>query len=199
MSTFGPISLSGQRVRLRPLTLADHPALCEIGLVEELWQDTTIKVQTSADMLCYVQNGLREQAEGTCLPFVIIESSGNQIIGTSRYHGINKIQRRLEIGFTWIAIPWQRTAVNTEVKYLMLKHAFEQCGCVRVQFKADTSNQESRRALLRIGAMEEGVLRSYVISEHKGLRDLVVFSIISSEWPHVKTKLEALLSKYDDR
>jgi len=199
MSTFEPINLNGQHVRLRPLTLTDHPALCEIGLAEELWQDTTIRVQTSADMLRYMQNALREQAEGTCLPFVIIETSGNQIIGTSRYHSINKIHQRLEIGFTWIAIPWQRTAVNTEVKYLMLKQAFEQWGCVRVQFKAGTGNHRSRRALLRIGATEEGVLRSYVISEHKGLCDLVVLSIISSEWPQVKTKLEAVLKKHDDR
>ncbi len=199
MSTFEPISLNGQHVRLRPLTLADHPTLCEIGLAEELWQDTTIRVQTSADMLRYLQNALREEMEGTCLPFVIIETSRNQIIGTSRYHSINKIHQRLEIGFTWIAVPWQRTAVNTEVKYLMLKHAFEQWDCVRVEFKADSGNQKSRRALLRIGATEEGVLRSYLISEHKGPRDLVVFSIISSEWPDVKTKLEALLSKHNDR
>jgi RimJ/RimL family protein N-acetyltransferase len=101
----------------------------------------------------------------------------------------------LEIGFTWIAVPWQRTSVNSEAKYLMLKHAFEAYQCVRVEFKADASNEPSCRALMRIGARREGVLRQYMISNHKGVRDLALFSIIDREWPGVKANLEKMLQR----
>jgi RimJ/RimL family protein N-acetyltransferase len=162
-------------------------------LDERLWRRTTIRLQTPEDMRDYVQTALRGQAEGSALPFVIVEKGSDRIIGTSRYHHINPAHRRLEIGFTWIALPWQRTGVNTEAKYLMLKHAFEQYRCVRVEFKADASNEQSRRALTGIGAKPEGILRQYMISSHKGVRDLALFSMIDSEWPQVKAHLEKKL------
>jgi RimJ/RimL family protein N-acetyltransferase len=189
-----PITLEGARIRLAPLSLAHHARLCEIGLDEQLWRSTTIQLQTSEDMLRYIQTALQNQAEGNTLPFVIIEKGSDKVVGTTRYHGINQAHRRLEIGFTWIAAEWQRTGVNTEAKYLMLKHAFEQYKCVRVEFKADFSNEQSSRALIRIGAKQEGVLRKYMMSGHRGARDLILFSIIDTEWPEVKSNLESRLS-----
>lgn len=193
MMSVEPVTLEGVYIRLIPLSFDHHPQLCEVGLDEELWRLTTIRLQTPEDMLKYMQTALRGQAEGVALPFVIIEKSSGKIIGTSRYHNINRRARRLEIGFTWIAVEWHRTPVNTEAKYLMLKHAFEEYQCVRVEFKADASNERSCRALIRIGAKQEAILRNYVVSSHKGLRDLVLFSIIDTEWPDVKVALEQKL------
>lgn len=130
---------------------------------------------------------------GTALPFVIIDLATGRLVGTTRFHSIVPDHKRLEIGFTWIAVPWQRTAVNTEAKYLMLRHAFETMGFIRVEFRADAENDQSRRALVRIGAREEGVLRRYRISARRGIRDLAVYSIVDSEWPQVRNRLETLL------
>ncbi|MEN3335348.1 MAG: N-acetyltransferase [Blastocatellia bacterium] len=190
-----PVTLEGLHIRLAPLTLSHHAALCEVGLDERLWQLTTIRLKTAEDMFRYIQAALQAQAEGLALPFVMIDKASEQIVGTSRYHHINPTHRRLEIGFTWIAVPWQRTRVNTEAKYLMLKQAFEAYQCVRVEFKADASNEPSCRALLRIGARQEGILRQYVVSNHKGVRDLALFSIIDREWPEVKANLEKMLQR----
>jgi RimJ/RimL family protein N-acetyltransferase len=188
-----PLTLKGAHIRLEPLLLSHHSDLCQIGLDKRLWQSTTIRLQTPDDVLSYIQNALQAQIEGTAVPFVIIENSSNQIIGSTRYHSINQIHRRVEIGFTWIAVEWQRTVVNTEAKYLMLRHAFEELGCVRVEFKADSSNEQSRNALIRIGAKHEGILRSYLISPHKGVRDVALFSITTDDWPTVKTNLKKKL------
>lgn len=188
-----PVTLEGQHIRLDPLSLSHYPQLCEVGLDARLWQHTTIRLQTPEDLLGYIQTALQGQASGNSLPFVIIEKTSAKVIGTSRFHQINTAMRRVEIGFTWIAVPWQRTLVNTETKYLMLRHAFEELHCVRVEFKADHENEPSLRALLRIGAKQEGILRQYVISRHKGVRDLVLFSILDPEWPAVKADLEKKL------
>lgn len=190
-----PITLEGNHIRLAPLGLSHHAELCEVGLDQRLWRLTTIRLETSEDMLGYIQTALHEQAEATALPFVMIEKSSEKIIGTSRYHNINPTHRRLEIGFTWVAIAWQRTRVNTEAKYLMLKQAFEQYGCVRVEFKADAGNAPSCGALLALGAKQEGILRQYMISSHKGVRDLALFSILDGEWPEVKANLETKLQR----
>lgn len=193
MISVEPITLEGAHIRLAPLSLAHHARLCEIGLDEQLWRSTTIQLQTSEEMLKYIQSALQSRDEGNALPFVIVEKDSDKVVGATRYHSINQLHRRLEIGFTWIAVGWQRTVINTEAKYLMLKHAFEQCGCIRVEFKADRSNEQSCRALIRMGAKQEGVLRKYMMSDHKGARDLVLFSVIDSEWPEVKANLERKL------
>ena len=193
MINIEPTVLEGVHIRLAPLTIAHHIDLCEVGLDERLWRYTTIRVQTKEDMLWYIETALQEQAAGTALPFVILVKNSGKVIGTTRYHSINKMHRRLEIGFTWIAVECQRTCVNTEAKYLLLKQAFEQYGCIRVEFKADSSNEPSCRALLRIGATQEGILRNYVISSHKGARDMALFSILDSEWAEVKANLERKL------
>ena len=193
MDYLKPTTLEGTHIRLVPLTLSHHSRLCEIGLDDRLWRFTTIRVETPEDMLLYVQTALDEQSLGNCLPFVIVEKRSGQIIGTTRYHSINKAHARLEIGFTWIAPPWQRTTANIEAKYLLLKRAFEEIGCVRVEFKADCSNEQSCQALLGIGAKQEGILRNYVVSNHKGTRNLALFSVIDSDWPEVRDKLETKL------
>lgn len=188
-----PIALEGVYVRLAPLALTHHQQLCAIGLDPTLWQSTTIRVQTPAEMLDYIHTALESQAAGTSLPFVIVLQATGQVVGTTRYHSIVRDHRRLEIGFTWIGVSWQRTPVNTEAKYLLLTHAFEHYGCQRVEFKADSGNERSCRALLRIGATQEGTLRQYMFSPHKGVRDVAIFSIIDSEWPQVKAQLERRL------
>lgn len=170
------------------MDLAHHTALSKIGLDPALWRYTTIRVETSADMRQYMESALAAQAAGTALPFVIELRATGEIVGTTRYHSIVREHRRLEIGFTWIAAPWQRTAVNSESKFLLLQHAFETLGCQRVEFKAAAENEPSRRALLRLGATEEGTLRQYVLSKHKGPCDVRVFSIVAGEWAAIKAR-----------
>jgi N-acetyltransferase len=190
-----PAILEGSRVRLLPLEPSHHSALCNAGLDERLWQRTTIQVRTADEMRDYMQFALDAQSAGTALPFVIKEKSTSQLIGSTRFHSYNPAHRRIEIGFTWLAIPWQRTGANTESKLLMLTHAFESVGCLRVGFKADVDNTLSRRALERLGATFEGILRHYMISPRTGPRNVTIYSILASEWPHVKTLLEAKLAR----
>jgi RimJ/RimL family protein N-acetyltransferase len=188
-----PITLEGATIRLVPLALTHHPQLCAVGLDPALWQQTTIRVQTPAEMLRYLQTALDGQAMGTALPFAIMMQATGELVGTTRYHSIVRDHRRLEIGFTWVGRPWQRTPVNTESKYLLLKHAFEHYRCQRVEFKADSQNERSCQALLRIGATREGTLRQYMLSSHRGVRDVALFSIIDTEWLQVKAQLEQRL------
>src|SRR4051812_40293591 len=162
-----PVTLEGSVVRLVPLTLQDHPRLCAVGLEPSLWEATTIRVATDAEMLDYVRSALAQREAGTALPFAITLRDGGTVVGTTRFHTIAPQHRRVEIGYTWVGVPWQRTAVNTESKYLLLRHAFEHWGCQRVEFKADAANERSRNALLRIGATHEGVLRQHLLSAHR--------------------------------
>ena len=192
-----PVVLEGTHVRLEPLSLAHLEQLCNVGLDQELWKITMTLIHTPEEMKQYIETALRWQSEGTALPFAIIEKSSNSAVGSTRYGNIDIANRRLEIGWTWVARAWQRTAVNTETKYLLLKHAFETLGCMRVEFKTDSINQQSRNALLRIGAKEEGIFRSHMITPFGRIRHSVYFSIIDSEWPQVKHRLETML--YDRR
>ncbi len=171
-----------------------HPALCRIGLEPELWRLTTIAVETPQEMEAYIAKALAARDAGTAIPFVIQLADGT-IVGTTRFHSLVEEHRRLEIGFTWIASEWQRTFVNTEAKYLMLRHAFEERGIEWVEFRCHADNEPSRRALLRIGATEEGVLRRFMVSQRLGPRDVRLFSIIAPEWPAVREKLEGLLAR----
>src|SRR5690349_8850146 len=126
-----PITLDGRFIRLMPLSMSHHERLSAIGLEPALWQHTTIHVQTPEEMQRYIQTALDAQAAGTALPFVIALQPAGEIVGTTRYHSIVREHRRLEIGFSWVGRPWQRSPVNTEAKYLLLKHAFEQADCQR--------------------------------------------------------------------
>jgi N-acetyltransferase len=188
-----PVTLEGEFVQLVPLSVEHLPQLCAIGLEPTLWQATTIRVQTPEEMAAYVRAALDGAATGTALPFAIILKETGAVVGTTRYHSIAPVHRRLEIGFTWVGLPWQRTAVNTESKYLLLQHAFEVWRLQRVEFKSDCENERSCRALLRLGATQEGILRNYMGSEHRGPRDVAIFSIIDSEWSQAKARLEAML------
>jgi len=189
-----PIILQGHHVRLVPMTAEHVPALWEAGRDPDLWRLTTNQPASEADMRVYVDAALRAQAAGTALPFVTTEAATGRVVGSTRFGSVEPAHRRAEIGWTWIAAPWQRTAINTEAKYWMLRHAFESLGCVRVELKTDVLNERSRRAILRIGATEEGILRRHMITDSGRMRDTVYFSILDDEWPDVKARLEQRLA-----
>lgn len=187
------VILEGRYVRLEPLTLGHAKALSEVGLDEELWRWIPVPVRTPEEMKAYVQTAVKDQAAGTCLPFAQIEKATSRVIGSTRYANIEREHRRVEIGWTWVARQWQRSAINTEAKYLLLRHAFETLGCRRVELKTDSLNERSRAAILRIGARQEGIFRNHMITASGRVRHSVYFSIIDSEWPEVKSRLEARL------
>ncbi len=195
--TFGPVTLQGSHVRLEPLSSEHLDGLCEFGLDPELWRCTTTRLRTREDMIDYVETALQSEQQGTARPFATISLESGQVIGCTRFGNIDLHNRHVEIGWTWVGVPWQRTAVNKEAKYLMLRHAFEVLGCIRVEFKTDSINERSRRALLRIGAKEEGTLRNHMIVQDGRYRHSVFFSVIDSEWPEVKSNLEAKLLSAD--
>jgi RimJ/RimL family protein N-acetyltransferase len=153
-----------------------------------------VSIRTRDDLRRYIETALEWQRAGTALPFATVLRSENRIIGTTRFANIDRAHRRSEIGWTFIAKPWQRSAANTEAKYLMLRHAFEVLRCIRVEFKTDALNTVSRKAIARIGAKEEGTFRSHMITETGRVRDTVYFSIVESEWPAVKRELETKLA-----
>jgi len=185
--------LEGTHVRLEPLTLDHLDSLCEVGMDDDVWRFFPKPVHSRDDMRDFIQTALQWQADGTAIPFATVDRSTQRAIGSTRFMNIDKPNRHVEIGATWVARLWQRTAVNTEAKYLMLRHAFEQLGCIRVELKTDELNQRSRDAILRIGAKQEGIFRNHMVCEGSRLRNSVWFSIIDSEWPGVKASLEEKL------
>ncbi len=191
-----PVILEGTHVRLEPLSLERHlPQLIEIGLEPELWRWTIVWIRTADDVRRYVERALHDQVAGHAVPFATVERSSGRVVGSTRFGAIAVPHRRVEIGWTWIARPWQRTPVNTEAKYLMMRHAFEAWGCVRVELKTDVRNERSRRAMLRLGCREEGVYRKHMITERGAPRDTVYYSVVDDEWPAVKARLEGLLRR----
>jgi N-acetyltransferase len=189
-----PITLEGLMVRLEPLSLSHHAALCETGLDFDLWRWGQQNIRTPQDMRVYIEQALGEQARGTSLPFATIDRASGKAIGSTRYLNIDAANLRVEIGATWLAKRWHHTGTNTEAKYLMLRHAFEKLGCMRVELKTDSLNQRSRDAILRLGAKEEGLLRNHMLTWSGRVRHTVYYSIIDSEWPEVKARLERKLS-----
>lgn len=187
------ITLEGKYVRLEPLTLNHHAALCEVGLDADLWRWTLTPIETPDELRRYIETALEEQARGVSLPFATIEKQTGRTVGSTRFGNIDRANRRLEIGWTWVARNWQRTVINTEAKYLMLRHAFDTLGAIRVEFKTDSLNDRSRRAILRLGAKEEGTFRNHMIVHDGRLRHSVYYSIINSEWPSVRATLEKRL------
>ena len=188
-----PVILEGRHVRLEPLALKHAAGLAAAGLDEDLWKWIPTPVRSAEEMNAYVQTALNEEAKGSALPFVLIETSTGCIIGSTRYGNIDRDHYRVEIGWTWVARQWQRTAINTEAKYLLLRHAFERLKCIRVELKTDSLNERSRAAILRIGAREEGTFRNHMITASGRIRHTVYFSILDGEWPEVKARLEAKL------
>ena len=189
-----PVTLEGQYVRLEPLAKAHMAGLAEVGLEEELWRWIPTRVRTREEMAAYIETALNEQEQGVALPFAIVEKATGRAIGSTRYGNIDRTHHRVEIGWTWVARERQRTAMNTEAKYLLLRHAFETLGCVRVELKTDSLNERSRAAILRIGALEEGTFRNHMITASGRIRHTFYFSIIDSEWPAVKARLKAKLN-----
>lgn len=187
------MTLRGSTVVLEPLRIEHAEPLAEIGLEPELWRWIPAAVTTRDDMRAYVAKALEEQSRGVSLPFVIIAQG--HLAGSTRYGNIDLVNRRLEIGWTWIAPGYQRTAVNTEAKLLLLTHAFERLGVNRVELKTDALNQKSRTAIARLGAVEEGTFRKHIVTESGRVRDTVYYSIIDTEWPTVKRRLETWLHR----
>lgn len=171
-----------------------HGALCEVGLDPSLWVWTVGLVKSPQDMREYMIAALDAQAAGTAVPYVTVERASGKVVGSSRFMNIDRANRRVEIGSTWVAPAWQRTVVNSEAKYLMLRHAFETLGCIRVELKTDSLNEQSRRAILRIGAKEEGTFRNHMICYDGRVRHSVYFSITDAEWPTVKAGLAGRLA-----
>lgn len=189
-----PVILAGRHMRLEPLGLQHVEALAVAGADPAIWTWYPQRNDTLEAMRVFVQTALDWQAAGTALPFVQIDLASGRAIGSTRFAMVDAPNRRAEIGWTWLAPAFQRSAANTESKYLLLRHAFETLGLVRVEFKTDSLNLASRRALARIGAFEEGIFRNHMIVQGGRLRHSVYFSVIDSDWPAVKASLERKLA-----
>ena len=190
-----PVTLYGKRVRLEPMRSDHLDPLSVAGAYEELWKWTRTYAHTRESMRRYVEEALAHARAGTALPFVTIDRASGKIIGSTRFANFDHENRHVEIGWTWITPAFQRTHVNTEAKYLMLCHAFEQWGCARVELKTDVLNEKSRNAMLRMGAKEEGVLRKHVLAHGGRWRDTIYYSILDTEWPEVKSFLVNALER----
>ena len=186
-------TLTGPRILLRPLLASDAPALIEAAADGELWNLPFTVVPSAETVDAYIGNALAGQAAGTVMAFATVLQDTGRVIGSTRFWKIDRINRKLEIGSTWISASWQKSFVNTEAKHLMLRHAFEEMACVRVQFTTDEINAKSRAAILRLGAKQEGIVRHERIMPDGRKRNSVRFSIIDDEWPAVKQQLETRL------
>ena len=180
-------------MRLEPMRRDHLAALTEAGRYDELWKWTTAKATTEETMADYMEAALAQADALTALPFVTIDKLSGCVVGSTRFGNIDPVNRRTEIGWTWISPQFQRTYVNSEAKYLMLRHAFEVWNCVRVELKTDVLNEKSRAAMLRLGAVEEGVLRRHILTHSGRFRDTIYYSILDDEWPAIRARLEAQL------
>ena len=191
-----PLTLEGSVVRLEPIRPEHAELFWEVAKndLEDIFRWIPYSMKTPEDFQRLIDKSLAEQERGESVVFATVERASGRAIGSTRFMNVDRINRRVEIGSTWIAPAWQRTAVNTEAKYLMLRHAFEVWGCMRVELKTDALNQKSRNAILRLGAKEEGTLRRHLITWTGRVRDSVYFSILDSEWAEVKTRLEGFLA-----
>ena len=191
-----PVALQGKHVRLEPMTEAHVPGLTEIGIGQSFWDFMSYgNINTEEDMRNWVLDILSRAEKGTDLPFVVIHLASGRVAGATRYLNIVPKDRGLEIGGTWYSNEFQRTPVNTECKYLLLKHAFETLGCIRVQLKTDLRNERSQKAIERIGAAKEGVLRNHMILPDGRFRHSVFYSILDTEWPEVKQRLDEMMKR----
>jgi len=195
MAPLGPTPLAGAHVRLEPLAPAHLAPLAEATLGHDLFAHFPYVLSTPDDLARWIDEMLRAQDAGAAVPFVTVDGASGRVAGSTSFLAIDRAHHRAEIGSTWVSPPWQRTAVNTEAKYLMLRHAFETAGANRIEFKTDARNTRSRAALRRIGAREEGIFRNHMVMPDGRLRDSVYFSVIADEWPDVKAALEAKLAR----
>ncbi|MBN3856315.1 GNAT family N-acetyltransferase [Paraburkholderia sp. Ac-20340] len=186
-------TLSGKTVELRPLRETDATALIEAAADGELWNLKVTVVPSPATVDAYIAKALEGERAGTVMPFAIVQRESGRVVGSTRFWKIDRANRKLEIGHTWLAASAQRSSINTESKYLLLAYAFETLKCVRVQFTTDELNEKSRAAILRLGARQEGIVRHERIMPDGRKRNSVRFSIIDDEWPQVRAGLEARL------
>ncbi len=190
------VALEGRTVRLEPLDIARHwDGLLAIATEGSLWRHTAAKIRTAGDLERYLRDALAEQQAGRAMPFATVHRASGLVVGCTRFANIERRHRRVEIGWTWIGEHHQRTAVNTEAKYLMLRHAFEDWGFRRVEFKTAAVNEKSRNSLRRLGLVEEGTLRKHMLNDDGGSRDTVFFSVVDDEWPAMKARLEGMLER----
>lgn len=191
-----PVTLTGAVARLEPLGPEHAEELFAAAQEPSIWRHMPDDPSGSVEeMRAWIMAALRERESGTQLPFAIVERGTGQAIGSTRYLNISPRDSGLEVGWTWLAARAQRTAVNTECKYLLLRHAFEDLGAIRLQIKTDGRNEISQRAIERLGAVREGVLRKHMLVQGTYLRDTVMYSILDSEWPGVKARLEGFLAR----
>lgn len=187
--------LEGRVVRLEPLTEAHWPGVLAIGLEPAIWRWTIDNVSAEADLRSWFDAALQAHSTGAAVVFATVDRATGRVAGSTRFGNFNEANRRAEIGWTWLGVPWQRTATNTEAKYLMLCHAFERWGLVRVELKTDALNEASRRAIRRIGAREEGIFRRYQVSQGGRMRDTAWYAVTDLDWPEVRLHLKDLLNR----
>lgn len=188
-----PVILEGKHVRLEPLREKHAEGIWEAGRHDSIWTYMSKKMESFQDAVDFINTAVDNESKGTELPFAIIDGRDDNIIGSTRFLAISAKDKGLEIGHTWLTPSVWKTAVNTECKYLLLKHCFEELGCIRVQLKTDLRNLNSQRAIERIGGVKEGVLRSHMIVQNGYVRDTVMFSILDREWPTVEERLQLYL------
>jgi RimJ/RimL family protein N-acetyltransferase len=187
-------TLEGLIVRLEPLKLSHLDSLCDAGLYPDLWTHNAWPVRDRAGMAAYIRKALEGQQAGQMMPFVTTLAQTGEVVGSTRFGNMDLFHKRVEIGWTWITPAWQRTAVNTEAKLLMLQYAFDELYCNRVEWKTDALNEQSRNAILRLGAKYEGLHRAHMVREDGSLRDTVYYSVLRDEWPDVQKRLQDKLS-----
>lgn len=190
-----PVTLTGAYVVLEPLSLDHLDGIKEAVMDGELWKLWFTSIPSPETAEAYIRSALELRENAGWMAFVVREKATNKIIGSTRYCNVDEVNQRLEIGYTWYAESHQRSAVNTECKYLLLTHAFEKLDAIAVEFRTHWHNHKSRAAIARLGAKQDGVLRNHTKSANGVYRDTVVFSIINLEWPVVKQSLEYKMSK----
>ena len=191
-----PVTLDRDAVRLEPMT-TDHAAALEAAARDgELWQLRVTSVPAPGETAAYVATALKGYADGHMLPFVVVDTASGRVIGSTRYHDIVPAVERLEIGHTWYGRSWQRTHVNTTCKLLLLQHAFETLGAKLVGWRTDNFNFASQRAIERLGARKDGVLRHHALRRDGTVRDTFMYSILRAEWPRIKSQLHDRLSRH---
>lgn len=188
-----PVTLDGRYVRLEPLREDHADALIAVSMDGDLFRYFSVDLASEAAMRAYVGYAIAGAEAGTTMVFATVERATGTVVGSTSYLAIDRQHRHLEIGGTWIGVPWQRTVLNTEAKYLQLRHCFEDLGCRRVELKTDSRNARSRAAIARIGGVEEGTFRNHMIMPDGVMRHSVYFSVIDSEWPDVKARLEQMM------
>ena len=187
-----PVTLCGPHATLRPLAPAHHDGLCEAARDGELWRLWYTAVPSPEGMAAEIERRLALQAKGAMLPFTVFDAGpgDGRIVGMTTYMNVDAANKRVEIGSTWTAAATQRTALNTQCKRLLLGHAFESLSCIAVEFRTHRLNVQSRRAIERLGAQLDGVLRAHMVAANGTLRDTAVYSITAAEWPTVKAHLD---------